>query len=237
MQDDGSKEVLDALTSHEKREQQRQAKDEARQQKDAAQEAREAKKSYFWVSITIIALVAFGAGVIWLYTHKVETYTDREVHWHASFDINICGQHVDLPCGKEGKGIVHGEKFCGLPALHHHYDNVMHIEGLIKKKEDISLGTFFDSIGVSFDKDKIIDKKNGDLCPDGKPGVLKMYVNDQPRTDFRDYVPFAVSDPRKQIVKLVFEPEGGMGQVNATETPAPANIAANSTVVNTTNSS
>jgi hypothetical protein len=209
MQDDGSKEVLDALTGHEKREQVRKAKEEAHHQKDAAQEAKEAKKNYFWIAVTVIVLVAFASAVVWLYTHKEETYTDREVHWHAYFDITLCGQKVDLPCGKETPGIVHGKDFCGEHILHHHFDNTAHIEGLIQKKEDIALGKFFDKISVPFDKDRIMDKKNGDLC-DGKPGVLKMYVNDQPRTDFRDFVPFAVQDARKQIVKLVFEPEGGM---------------------------
>ena len=90
--------------------------------------------------------------------------------------------------------------------MHTHDDNTLHIEGLIQKKEDIVLGLFFDVIEVPFDKDRIMDVKNGDLC-DGKPGVLKMYVNDQPRTDFRDYVPVAVEDARKQVIKLVFEPE------------------------------
>jgi hypothetical protein len=234
MEDDGSKEILNALTSHEKREQQRKAKEEAREEKETAQAEKAKKKNYFWIAATLIAIVAFASVVVWLYTHKEETYTDREVHWHAYFDITLCGKKVDLPCNNEGKGIVHGEKFCGEHALHHHYDNTLHIEGLIRKKEDIALGKFFDIIGVPFDKDRIMDKKNGDLC-DGKPGVLKMYVNDQPRTDFRDYVPFAVQDARKQIVKLVFEPEGGMQAENET---APEIIAENETITaNTTNSS
>ena len=217
MQDDGSKEVLDALTGHERREQARKAKEEAHHQKEVVMEEKEKRKQNMWVIITLLVIIAFAAGVWWLYANKPETYTDREVHWHASFDIILCGKKVDLPCGVETPGIVHGEKFCGEHAMHHHYDNVAHIEGLIQKKEDIALGRFFDIIGVPFDKDKIMDKKNGDLCPDGRPGVLKMYVNDQPRTDFRDYVPFAVQDARKQIVKLVFEPEGGMA-ANTTNT-------------------
>ncbi len=226
MEDDGSKEVLNALSGHEKREQARKAKEEAREEKETAQQEKEKKKSYFWIAVTVIALAVFASVIVWLYTHKEETYTDREVHWHAYFDITLCGKKVDLPCNVETPGIVHGEKFCGEHILHHHYDNTAHIEGLIRKKEDIALGKFFDKIGVPFDKDRIMDKKNGDLC-DGKPGVLKMYVNGQPRTDFRDYVPFAVQDARKQVIKLVFEPEGGLaaaGNVTATTNVTAGNM-------------
>ncbi len=199
--DEAEKEVLNALTSHQKREQQRKAREEAHEQKETEKETKERKKSYMWIAITILVLIAFAAGVGWLYTHKTETYTDREVHWHALVDITICGEHKDLPEVEEG------EEFKGIHLLHTHDDNVMHIEGLVQKKEDIALGKFFDVMNIPFDKDKIMDKKNGDLCPDGRPGVLKMYVNGQPRTDFRDYIPFATADPQKQVVRLVFEPE------------------------------
>ncbi len=204
--DEAEKQVLGALTSHQKREQQKKEREEAKEHKETEKEMKERKKNYLWISITILVLIAFAIGVGWLYTHRTETYTDREVHWHASVDVTICGEHKDLPCGKETPGQVHGEKFCGIHEMHHHYDNVIHIEGLIQKKEDIALGRFFDIIGVPFDKDKIMDKKNGDLC-DGKPGKLKMYVNGQPRNDFRDYISFATADPRKQVIRLVFEPE------------------------------
>ncbi len=212
MQDDGSKEVLDALTGHEKREQARKTKEEAHHQKDAAQEAKEAKKNYFWIAVTVVVIIAFASTVVWLYTHKEETYTDRPIHWHALLDIEICGEKRDIR-GGESTGNMADSAMYGPHLTHHHNDNTIHIEGQIIKKEDIALGKFFDGIDVPFDKDKIMDKKNGDLCPDGRPGVLKMYVNDQPRTDFRDFVPFAVQDARKQIVKLVFEPEGGIASV------------------------
>jgi hypothetical protein len=202
------KKVLDALTSHERRELQRKQREESREQRETVQEQKARKKNYFWIAVTIIILIAFAIGVGWLYTSKPETYTDREIHWHTYIDLTICGEHIDLPCPAQTSGQVHGKNFCGEHILHHHFDNTIHIEGLIQKKEDIALGKFFDAVGIPFDKDKILDKKNGDLCPDGRPGMLKMYVNDQPRNDFRDYIPFATEDARKQVIKLVFEPEG-----------------------------
>ncbi len=205
---EGEKEILGALSRHEKREFQRKEREEARSEHDVQQELKQRKKNYLWIAITIICLIAFAGVVGWLYTNKPEMYTDREVHWHATVDVTICGKHVDLPCNIETSGTVHGKNFCGKTLMHHHYDNVIHIEGIIQKKEDIALGRFFDTVGIPFDKDKIMDKKNGDLC-DGKPGVLKMSVNDQPREDFRDYIPLAAEDARKQVIKLVFEPEAG----------------------------
>jgi len=218
--EEAEKDILNSLSGHEKREQARKVKEEARQEKDVKQEAKEQRKQYFWIAFTLVLLVAFAVAIWYFYTHRQETYTDREVHWHALLDLSICGKKIDLDCPAETKGEVHGKNFCGEHILHHHFDNTAHIEGLVQKKEDIAIGKFFDAIEIPFDKDKIMDKKNGDLC-EGKPGVLKMYVNDQPRTDFRDYVPFATQDGRKQIIKLVFEPEEGM---IAAPTETPENI-------------
>jgi hypothetical protein len=204
---EGEKEVLNALSSHERREQHRKEREEHKAEKEAEKELKQRKQNYFWIIVTIIGLIAFASAVGYFFSHKKTMYTDREVHWHAAIDIIICGEHKDLPCLKESPGIVHGEKFCGEHLMHHHYDNVIHIEGIIEKKEDIAIGKFFDLIGVTFSKEQIMDKKNGDTCPDGKPGLWKMYVNGQPRSDFRDYVPFATQDAGKQIIKFVFEPE------------------------------
>ncbi len=205
---EGEKEVIDALSAHEKREHQKKTREEAHEKKEAEQELKQQKKNYFWMAFTIIFLIAFAGAIGWLFTHKKENYTDRPVHWHALLDVEICGEKRDIRGGKTSGNMADSAMY-GPPLLHHHNDNTIHIEGQIIKKEDIALGNFFDGIDIPFDKDKIMDKKNGDLCPDGRPGVLKMYVNDQPRTDFRDYIPLAVEDARKQVVKLVFEPEEG----------------------------
>ncbi len=72
------------------------------------------------------------------------------------------------------------------------------------KKEDATLGAFFDAIGVTFTNESIMEVKNDDLC-NGKPGKLKMFVNDKPRRDFRDYLIAETRDPQDQMIKLVFE--------------------------------
>jgi len=206
--DEAEKGILNALSSHEKREIQRKTREESHEKKEEEQEKKEQKKQYFWIIVTLLGLIAFAVIVGWFLTHKKEMYTDREIHWHVLLDVSICGEKRDIR-GGETQGNMGGTAMYGNRLLHHHNDNTIHVEGQVIKKEDIAIGKFFDGINVPFDKDRIMDKKNGDLCPDGRPGVLKMYVNDQPRTDFRDYVPFAVEDARKQVIKLVFEPEAG----------------------------
>lgn len=199
-------------SSHAQREAEKQKREEEKRKQQELAQAAQQRKNYFWITMSCLAFVLFAAVIIYMVKSQPEMYTDREVHWHALFDINICGKKIDLPCLKNTPGIVHGQKFCGVHLLHHHFDNTAHIEGVIPKKEDIALGRFFDEIGVPFDKDRILNSTNGDLCGE-QPGVLKMYVNNQPRDDFRDYIPLSTPDARRQIVKLVFEPEGGMSVV------------------------
>ena len=196
-------------TSHDKREQARLEREHSQHKRDSEQSAREARKSTITLGLVLLLFVVVAAGIIYALQHKPAMYVDREIHWHVNIELNICGIPKDLPCESKGSGIVHGKEFCGETLMHHHFDGTLHIEGVIPKKEDIMLGRFFDKIGVPFDKDKLLDKKNGDLC-DGKAGIVKMYVNDIPSTAFRDYVPAATPDGRNQRIRLVFEPVQGM---------------------------
>ena len=108
-------------------------------------------------------------------------------HWHAYTPIMICGQETRLPIetGSLQKAHTHEEK----NLVHWHdrlpYDNT---NKKIMNATPLFLGSFFDEIKIPFDNDKIMDKKNGDQCPDGKPGTLKMFVNGKPNTEFRDYL-------------------------------------------------
>ena len=125
------------------------------------------------------------------------TYTAGPVHWHAAVDVQICGQHRDLPKDPSGES--------GIPLLHQHNDNIIHIEGRVLAKEDIAIGKFFDAINVPFDQDKIMDKNNGDECAPGKPGAVKMFVNDQPSNEFRNYIPIATENAQEDRIRISFE--------------------------------
>lgn len=202
-------------TSHEKREQARLEREHAQLQREKEQAERDARKSTITLLLVLVLFVAVAAGIIYALQNKPTMYVDREVHWHTTFDLSLCGEKKQLPCEVKGSGVVHGKEFCGETLMHHHFDETLHIEGVIPKKEDIMLGRFFDKIGVPFDKDRLFNMTNGDLC-NGKPGVLKMYVNDIPSTAFRDYIPAGTPDGRNQRIRLVFEPADGLTASNFT---------------------
>lgn len=135
-----------------------------------------------------------------------ETYTAGPVHWHAKIDLEVCGEKRDLP-GKKDGSMVGGHLY------HHHGDNTWHIEGRIIAKEDITLGRFFDQHEIPFDRDRLMEKKNGDLCSPankvaaipGKPGTVKMFVNGQPNEQFRDFVGQYTPNAQDTVIKVVFE--------------------------------
>lgn len=151
--------------------------------------------------LVVAALV--GAGVYGIRYLKATTpealYTAAPVHWHAKFEVELCGQKQDF--SSYGAGSSHA----GSPLLHTHGDEIVHIEGQVIEKEDIALGKFFDNINVPFDQDRIMDKKNGDECSAGKPGQVKMLVNDKPNNEFRNYIPFATEKAEEDRIKIIFE--------------------------------
>lgn len=190
---DQDQDKKEELTQHEKKEIKKEKKEEEKQQHHESKAQKELKGKIIKYSITtaVIILIVFGGYYFIIKPIKeFRPYTNGLVHWHANFEVSICGVKQDF---------THGYDFehdaIGTPLLHTHNDNTIHIEGRVPKKEDIAIGHFFDNIRVSFSSTKIMDKKNGDLCPDGKPGTVKMYVNEQQNNEFRDYIPSQCTSP------------------------------------------
>ncbi|GEM_PF-5539217 len=153
-------------------------------------------------NIVVIILLAIFAGALLIFAPESELSKEMpigtQIHAHALLNITICGVHKDLPKHSEK------EHYLGLPLLHTHDDNIMHIEGVVVKKEDVNLGAFFDAIKVKFDSGKIMNVKNGDKCGT-MPAKLKMFVNGRPSEQFREYIPFFTNNPNKQVINLIFD--------------------------------
>lgn len=127
------------------------------------------------------------------------TYTAGPVHWHAAFEVELCGQKQDFSS-------YGATSHAGSPLFHTHGDSLIHIEGRIIQKDDIALGKFFDLIDVPFGPDRIMDKKNGDTCvAGGSPGKVKMFINGEPNQEFRDYIPKPTEKGEDQKIRIVFE--------------------------------
>lgn len=174
---------MDELSEHEQREQ---AKAEREQQKEELQRAQQSQRQrQKLVKQTAIALIILAVIVYAIFSLRTPPpYVSREVHWHATVEIELCGKSTDLP------RIGAGQHHKGLPLLHTHDDNTIHVEGgPIQNAEDVSLGAFMDAIGVDFDKDKIMSYKTGDKCSNSTtPGTLKMYINGKETDKFRNYI-------------------------------------------------
>ncbi len=174
------------------------------------------KKAFFIIiiiSVSISTLYLAGATVL----ANMSSVAGGPVHWHADFDMWICGQKILL---LEPKNL---ENRVGTPLLHHHNEGAekarygiyrIHVEGVVSDPKEINLGHFFEAIGGHFSKVSIIipqkdgsvlEYKNGDLCPDGTEGTLKMYVNGELNQEMDEYVMKPYSNvPPGDFIRIAF---------------------------------
>ncbi len=136
------------------------------------------KKIAFACFVVLVSMTTLYLLMHTLFTNIISE-TKGPVHWHADFEIIICGEKQLL---LESTGISNK---VGTATLHHHNDYRIHVEGTLLSLQDASLGRFFESIGgVLTDTYIGIPQKNettlywhnGDHCPDGSTGTLSMYV-------------------------------------------------------------
>ncbi|MCH7567996.1 MAG: hypothetical protein IIA87_01110 [Nanoarchaeota archaeon] len=150
------------------------------------------KKLFFWLMIIPIVLSSLYLAGNTIYENIVSE-TGGPVHWHADYQVLVCGERLDLidPEGLSNR--------IGTTILHEHGDDRIHLEGTLREVKDASLGRYFQAIGGELEsapghliyptEDKgIINYQNGDLCPDGSLGTLKVYVNGKRIDDFENYV-------------------------------------------------
>lgn len=172
------------LTQHEKKQIKKQQKEQERQQLHESKSKKEStgKIIKYGIMGAIILLIIFGGYFFVIKPIQgFQPYHEGFYHWHANFEVSVCGQSAQIRCGAS---------LCGPMTMHHHNDNIIHIEGnTIAKKEDLAIGKFFDGINVVFTDTQLLNKNNGDLCDNGQPGNVKMYVNGQPNNEFGNYVP------------------------------------------------
>lgn len=162
---------------------------------------KESQKRIIFGIIVVSAVVSTGYLVGNTVYMSLTSWSKGLVHWHADFEIWICGQKVVLP---EPTGLANR---IGTEEIHHHGDYRIHLEGVMKEREDATLGNFFDAIDVPFSNEKILNVGNGDYCPDGKKGSVEMSVNDKLYTgNYRDYIISPYSQvPPGDFIKIVFE--------------------------------
>ena len=127
------------------------------------------------------------------------------VHWHADLEIWDCGNKLDFvdPQGISNK--------VGTSTFHEHNDGRIHIEGVVKEKDEASLGKFFKFVGGSLSTDGFevptnngqITRHNNDTCQNGDMGTLQVFVY-QTRNDVFNQQ--KLNDP----ASYVLTPEGNV---------------------------
>lgn len=164
------------------------------------------KFAFSLVAIPVVfASLYLVASTIYL---NINSVSQGPVHWHADYQVWVCNERLDLA---DPKGLVNR---IGSPTLHGHDDDRIHIEGTVMSFEDVNLKSFFRKIGGELEKghliyptnDKIVNVKNGDSCPDGSIGNLKVYVNGERVYNFEDYViyPSALVPPGDCVI-IIFD--------------------------------
>lgn len=148
------------------------------------------KKTLFWITITPIILSSLYLAGHTIY-ENITSITKGPVHWHADYQIWACGERLEL---HEPEGGLSNKQ--GNALLHGHEDDRIHIEGTITNLNEVTLSKFLEAnAGILandqlkiYTEDGLITYINGDLCPDGQQGYLKVYVNGKLKTNPKDYV-------------------------------------------------
>lgn len=108
-------------------------------------------------------------------------------HWHVYVPTEICGEYFRFstevgslqgPHTHEEKNVIHWHN--KLP-----YDKT---RKTILDTAPLTVGAFFDALSIPLTPTSIGTKTNGDLCPDGKPGTVKMLVNGKSNAEFRSHL-------------------------------------------------
>ena len=179
----------------------------------------DAHKKMFFILIavpTVLVTLYMAATTVYL---NLASTSGGPVHWHADYEIWACGEKVEH---LEDAGLL--SNTVGSPVLHHHEDNRIHVEGLVVNKEDIALAKFFKVIGggltdsaitLPLEGGAVKTYRNGDLCPDGKPGTLRLYVKEHQTGQFFESTEIAgyvikpgFEVPPGDYLKIAFETEG-----------------------------
>ena len=108
-------------------------------------------------------------------------------HIHAYMPINICGEYFRLPTEVGALNMPHTHEEKNLAHWHDQLPYDMDTKS-VKNVEHLLVKSFFDEIKIPFSEDRIANKKNGDLCPNGKPSTFRAFLNGLEKKDFPNYL-------------------------------------------------
>lgn len=168
------------------------------------------KKIVFWSLVipTLIATIYFGVAIV---NENIVSVTQGPVHWHADYQVIVCGERLDLVNPSFPRNKI------GSPLFHEHDDDRIHVEGTVMELEDVDLGSYFNIIGGELSDgvlqypstNGMVEVRDGDTC-NGQPSQLSVYVNGEKVEDYWDHkmYPNAYVPPGDCII-VEFGPQSG----------------------------
>jgi hypothetical protein len=114
-------------------------------------------------------------------------------HWHAAYSVEICGRR--LPPFPYSPGNIHT-----------HGDGVIHIHPrTIEEGRQATLATFFQSVRMEVTAHSITlpdgrTYRDGDVCPDGREGRVRILVNAREMADPLGHFP-----QDRERIRIAFE--------------------------------
>ncbi|MEM4255146.1 MAG: hypothetical protein QXR53_02335 [Candidatus Norongarragalinales archaeon] len=165
------------------------------------------KAAFVLIALIVVATTLYlGGSIVWV---NLNSASGGPVHWHADYEVWACGEKIEMQMSEGLSNKI------GTQLFHHHNDMRIHVEGVVMNLEDVELGEFFEAIGGEFTKDElkvvlqdgtVQTLRNGDLCPDGHAGTLKLYVNGELNKKMNEYVIKPYSQvPPGDVLKIVFD--------------------------------
>lgn len=153
-----------------------------------------------WVPVAFIIVVVFGILAV-LFVARGAAGAPRigQDHWHATYQVFVCGQRQP-----------HFPTWEGSEGVHTHADGIIHMHPFIPAAEGAGarLIKWFEYGGGKLTQDEMRmpgddrEFKTGDTCPDGGTALLQVFVNGGKLDDWSRYIP---QDGDR--VRIVFGPE------------------------------
>lgn len=152
------------------------------------QEARRTRRQAVgrkWLVRGGIALgcLAVAGGAYWLWAQSGRRLPRVGDHWHAGYEVVLCGKPEPQLAYSPGN-------------IHTHGDGAIHVHPEVRDEggTNANLSRFFANSKITFSNGALRypdgrTYRDGDACPDGKPGRLRLLVNGTVNTAMERYVP------------------------------------------------
>ena len=98
------------------------------------------KRTFFVIMVAPVLLSSLYLGGHTVYKNFTSE-TKGPVHWHADYQVWVCGERIDLVDPKFPSNKI------GSPLFHEHNDDRIHVEGTVMDIQSIDLASYFRVIG------------------------------------------------------------------------------------------